>query len=253
MPSRPLRLVVAWATVCAALLAALAWSVPVQAADLKSALKALTSDDTDKLMSAIDALGNSGDPAALPILQAYLDETLRTTKDGRVFVLSKDGKQAQDLVSKETLPADRLQLSTPFISNMVRRALGPAIAGLALVSPDVSVRAKAAQELAKRTRAEDAARIRTAIARETEPGIRQTLLAALARLDLSNPDRAVKLAAIKLVEAEGDVQLKTDLARLTATKEDGSFAEPDAEIRAAAVSAMKAMDQRQSPQHALCG
>jgi urea transport system permease protein len=245
MDSRLVRNLPAWLTVLAVLLAAWVWSSPAQATDLKSALKALGSEDTDKLMSAIDWLGNSGDPAALPILQAYRDETLRTAKDGRVFILSKDGKQAQDPVSQETLPAERLQLASPFLSNMVRRALGPAIAGLALVSPEVSVRAGAARELAKRASPEDASRLRAALSRETNPDIRNTLLAALARLDLNSPDRALKLAAIKLVEAEGDVQLKVDLLRLTATKEDGSFAEPDAAIRAAAVSAMKAMDQRQ--------
>jgi len=245
MLPRSLRIALARASACAALLAALAWSLPAQSAGLKSALKDLGSDDTDRLMSAIDLLGNSGDPAALPILQAYRDETLRTARDGRVFVLSKDGKQAFDPVSRETVPAEGLPLAAPFVSNRVRRALAPAIASLALVSPDVSARASAAEELSKRASPEDAARIRTALAREAVPDIRKTLLAALARLDLNSPERAVRLAAIQLVEAEGDVQLKVDLLRLTATREDGSFVEPDAGIRAAAVSAMKAMDQRQ--------
>jgi len=242
--ARIVRSLIVGVAVCAGLVC-LAGNPDVRAADLKSALRGMASDDAGKFLDAIEALGNSGDPAALPILEALRDETLRTTPDLRLMALAKDGQQVRDLVTGQILPAAQFKLNLPFVNNQVRRTLGPAIANLALVSPDPATRRAAAQELAKRANPEDAGRLRTAAARETLPEIRQALLAALARLDLASPDRTLRLNAIRNLESQGDIQLKTDLARLLVQKEDGSFAEPDAEIRAAVVAAMDAMDSRQ--------
>jgi urea transport system permease protein len=217
-----------------------------EAADLRPLLKQLASDERSAVVEAVEALGNSGDPLALSILEALQGGTLRLTPAGRALIASDTGSPLQELGSGKAAAADPTALVTPLVSNQVRRAIEPAIAQLQLVSPDGATRLKAARELARRAGPEDAALMRAVLARETEPEIRLALESALARLDLTNPDRDLRLQAIRRIQAQGDIQLKSELVRLTAAKEDGAFAEPDAEVRAAAAAAIHAIDRRQT-------
>jgi urea transport system permease protein len=236
------RILPAGATLLLLALAATA----ARGADLKSALTNLASDERGKLIEGVETLGTLGNADALPILEALRDDKLRVAPGAKLYILSPDGKQAAELGTGKQGAADSLKLDSPPVNNAVRRSIEGSIAQLQLFSNKPDVRRKAALDLANRATPDDAKSIQSALARETEPVIRNILLGTLARLELSNPDRAVRLKAIRALGEAGDLQRMNDLQPLLATKEDGAFAEPDGEIRAAATSAIASIQQRQT-------
>ncbi len=227
--------------------AALQLAAPrLYAADLKSALKKVASDERSRLIDGVETMGTLRDPAALPILEALRDDTLRVAPGAKLYLLSADGKQASEFGTGTQVPADRLKLESPPVNNAVRKSVDAAIAQLQLFAANPDLRQKAAEELARRATADDAAVMRMALERETVQRIKDLLQGTLARLELDNPDRAIRLKAIRALETTGDIQRMNDLQRFTLAKEDGSFVEPDAEIRAAAAATMQAIQRRQT-------
>jgi len=229
-----------------ALLMTLLTAASLHAADLKSALKKVASDERGTLMEGIETLGTLGDPDALPVLEALRDDTLRVAPGGKLYILSPDGKRASEVGTGRSAPADSLKLEEPPINNAVRKSIDSSIAQLQLFSRNPEQRLSAARELANRATPDDAPKVRAALARETEAAVKHILQATLARLDLSSSDRTVRLNAVRTLGETGDIQRMNDLQQLTAVKPDGAFAEPDREIRAAAAAAMKSIQLRQT-------
>ncbi|HEX7927164.1 MAG TPA: urea ABC transporter permease subunit UrtB [bacterium] len=228
----------------AALLLALC-AASAMAADLKGVLKGLASDDRDKLVDAIEAAGALGDPAVLPILQAMQEDKLRIG-GGKFYKPNADGSQLADLVSGQSVSAAGVKVEAPATNNRVMRAIGTAIAQLQIFSNDPATRLKSAQELAVRAGPEDEAKIKKMMERETDENIVALLKKALARIDIASPDQARRLKAIAQLGEGGDLQTKTELSRILATKEDGSPLEADPAVRAAATAAISEIDKRQS-------
>ena len=218
----------------------------LHAADLKSALKNVASDERGKLIDGIETLGTLRDPAGLPILEALRDDTLRVGPGAKLYILGAGGKQATEFLTSKQALVDSLKLESPPVNNAVRKSVDAAIAQLQLFAPQSDLRQKAAQELALRATGEDAAVLRLALERETVPGIQVLLQGTLARLELNSSDNAIRLKAIRALESTGDIQRINDLQRFTATKEDGSFVESDADIRAAAATTIQAIQRRQT-------
>jgi len=215
------------------------------AADLKGVLKGLASDDRDVMVTAIEGAGALGDPAVLPILQALQEDKLRVG-GGKFYRSSDDEKQLTDLLSGQTISASAVQVDAPVTNNRVMRAIGTAIAQLQIFSSDPAIRLKSAREMAVRAGPEDEEKIRKMMARESSPEILELLKKAMARIDLVSPDQARRLKAIAMLGEEGDLGTKTELARLLATNDDGSFKEADATVRSAASAAISSIDNRQS-------
>ena len=140
---------------------------------------------------------------------------------------------------------DEALLRPPRINNAVRRALRPVIAQLQLSSPDVAVRLAAAQELTKRPRPEMMGLLQAALERETEAAVRDVLAVSLAQMQLQSEDPSVRLAAIRMIGESGNLGLRPQLEALVATNEDGSFAEADPEVRAAATAALSSFERTQ--------
>jgi urea transport system permease protein len=214
--------------------------------EVAAAVRNLGSDDRDVILAAVDKLGELGDPAALPALQALLGEALRTLPDGTVVILDDAAGRVTNPLTGATQPAAGLTLNQPIINNRVRRELEPVIAQLRIGAPDPAVRLAAAQELAQRPDPDQAPRLRAALARETVPEIRDLLSISLARLDLQDADPARRLAAVDALRASGRLDVKSDLEHLLAAGPDGKPAEPDPAVRAAAAAGITAIDERQT-------
>src|SRR5690348_11983214 len=86
--TRSLRLV-AWA------LLLVAGVLPARADDLTAAIAGLGGASFAEKEKAIVAIGRSGDPRAVPILQALSGDRLRKTPDGRVIMVDAIGPDAK--------------------------------------------------------------------------------------------------------------------------------------------------------------
>ncbi|MCY4388873.1 MAG: urea ABC transporter permease subunit UrtB [Desulfurellaceae bacterium] len=212
--------------------------------DLASLLQGLGAKSRRDVRQAITALGTLNDPAALPALEALGDRRLRIDKAGLVYIKGEDGS-LHDALSGATVALDEASLRTPRINNAVRRTLRPVIAQLQLSSLDVAVRLAAAEELTKRPRPEMMDILQAALDREIEAAVRDILAVALAQMQLQSEDQTVRLAAIRMIGESGNLGLRPQLEALVATNEDGSFAEDDPEVRAAAEAALSSFERTQ--------
>lgn len=200
---------------------------------LAEALRGLGAESRSELTQAIEALGHLGDPGALPALEALQDGSLRLDAQGRPLAL-KEGGQALDLLEDQTIAAPA-ELREPRLNNQVRRALGQALASLGIFSTDPARRLAAARELAEQPPQGPALEAMERLwEQETDPAVRQSLGLALALGQLQSPDRARRLAAIRLLGHTGDPLYLERLEPLTKKDAQGHFREPDPELRKAA-------------------
>ena len=199
--------------------------------------------EIEEKSAAVAALVSAGDEAAIPFLQALVADTVKTTADKRVLIV-KDDKGIDAATGKlvEPLPAD---LDDVVINNQMRGEIGTAIAALRLNSPIAKVRLAAAGELQGNAEQEMLPALARALAKETDPQVRELLLLTQASLQLQSNDRAVKLAAIRALAQSGNPNTKT-LLLLFLERKDGQFVEADADIRSAAQASLNAVQSKLS-------
>jgi urea transport system permease protein len=197
--------------------------------------------DSDEKISAIAALVLPGDARAGVVLQALNDGELATS--GKRVLIVK-GEEATDAASGEKVspvPADKDDVPA---NNRMRRVIGTALAALQLGSPDREVRLAAVKELSGG--AEDAMLplIAKALGNETDPAIKPQLELIVATLELKGGSKEARIAAIQRLGASGNPTTKTLLLAFVEKNKDGSFVEPDDDIRRAARLSLKAVEGR---------
>ncbi|ALG66953.1 urea ABC transporter permease subunit UrtB [Beggiatoa leptomitoformis] len=218
---------------------------PLQAETFETAVSTLSqATDRSTLITAIQQFATVGDERGLKILEALRDEQLRITDNQRVLIIT--GQQAKDVSTGETIDTTGLTFKElPSINNALRRALLPAIGQLQLNVKDPVIRLQAAEELRKRPPEGAEAFLKTAIAREQDPKINQTLKIALAQIELSSTDRQTRLNALHLMQDVQSSEFTALLTPLLAKNPDGSFVETDEEIRATASTMLNALEAQQ--------
>jgi urea transport system permease protein len=129
---------------------------------------------------AVEKLGLSGDPRALPLLQALADGKLARMPDGALRIGDADALTGA--------PADATGASPVRINNRVRAALRSALGRLQIVSPDPAERLRAADGILRSRSAQDLPLLDAALARETVPRIRERLVLAQGAARLASDD-----------------------------------------------------------------
>jgi urea transport system permease protein len=226
--------------VTAGVLLAVTFAHPATAAQsLAEDLRALGSTDPEAVKQAITALGDRGDAAALPALEALMDDRLRAGADGTVYVRdSKRDALVDPLTGAVATAAGKLRaLET---DNETRRLLGPALARLRLSAADPAVRLTAAEELASGGDEQTLPLMRAAMSKEKDGKVRAALSLAVARHDLQSPDADLRLAAVEVLRQTGNLAVKTDMESLL--RPEG---EKDPRVRKAAAAALSSIHSRE--------
>ena len=204
-------------------------------------LQPLAGDDPDARIEAVGKIAALADADALKVLQALNSDTLYATPDGAVLVV--DGDKAWNPATGATGPVPD-GVDGVVVNNRLRGAVEGALSGMALLSPDRAQRLAAALQLqAKSADAAQAPLVRKAHALEKDPEIKAILQTLVATADLQSPDAALRKAAVVSLADSGGAALRPVLQAMLA-QEGGSFAEPDASVRAAAVDALNRIDSR---------
>jgi urea transport system permease protein len=89
----------------------------------------------------------------------------------------------------------------------------PTLASLRLSTPDLDVRRSAAEELAKRPDLDLGPLMRSALAKDDDDEVRESLALALAQLDVKSPEAKRRIEALAVLGDSGDVAFKADLER----------------------------------------
>jgi urea transport system permease protein len=239
----PGRLLRALCVVCVGTAALVMATTAIAASPPELLMRDIALGDSDAKVSAIRALGSSGDPAALALLQALLDGQVQTVGDKDVLLVK--GDSATDLGTGKVVTPLPDNLEDVVINNRLRREIGSAMAGLKLTSPDRAIRLAAAKELQSGADEDLLPAISTALAKESDPEIKGMLQMTQASIQLNSSDKATRLAALRSLADSNQASTKTLLLGVLAQK-DGQPVEPDAEVRAEAEKALHAVQSRLS-------
>ncbi len=200
---------------------------------------ALNADSFSDKLAAVEKLAALGDARAIPILQAMVEGRLYAK--GGVIVIGRTAGATVALTDAiagadaGTAPASALQQIT--VNNRLRGALLEALGRLGLFSKDADQRRRAASALLSGASPEAAPLLREAIGKETESGVRAVMQTALAAAEITDPDKAKRLAAIAALATSTDLNARGLLQRQSTT-------DTDADVRQAAAAAVKSVEGR---------
>jgi urea transport system permease protein len=205
--------------------------------------KKLGSDDRTLMSEAISGLGRSEDPAALTILVALRDGKLKT--DAHQTLLISGDAGVTDALTGKPVNVEKASLKTIIPNNVLRRALGPALAELQLKSKDTAIRLEAAQALGKAGDEKMGPAMRAALAKETDPAVKAQLTQTLAQIDFSSSDPKLRIGAIRAMAEGGDIAFKSMLAPLLEKDSSGKFKEANEAVREAAGTALGKIERQE--------
>ncbi|MGF6756800.1 urea ABC transporter permease subunit UrtB [Paraburkholderia sp. GAS334] len=201
----------------------------------------LAGDDFDARSAAIDKLIANHDAPSLALLKALSEDNALVTDSGELLI--QDNDTARDAVTGKTVAADGAQPVT--LNNILRSKVSGAVSGLALDATDPAARSAAIDALLKNPDAAMKPMIDRARAKETDPTLKKRLDTLWAMTALHDSDAAKRLEAVQLVAARHDLDMNELLRPLVAKKPDGTFAESDDRVRAAAQAGIEELDSIQ--------
>src|SRR5439155_15720937 len=162
-------------------------SLPARAEDLTAAVAALGGEGFAAKEQAIVALGKTGDPRAVPILQALGDNRLRKAPDARIVLLAPGRGTARmnDAATGAALGDVAVDsLDRIIVNNRLRGVIEAALGALTLFSPDRAARLAAAQDVPRHPSAGAGGLLEKALAAEADGEIQAALQRRLAPVHL---------------------------------------------------------------------
>jgi urea transport system permease protein len=204
-------------------------------------LAPLAADDFDAKSAAIDKLIANADTPSVAVLNALADSSLVATDAGKVLIQTDDGNK--DPLTNKIVQAPDAQPVT--LNNLLRAKVSGALSGLQLASPDIEKRRAAIDELLKNADPSIKPLVDKARAQETDPALKKRLDTLWATTALHDTDANKRLEAVQLVAARHDLDMNELLRPIVVKNADGTFAEPDARVRAAAQAGIEELDSIQ--------
>jgi urea transport system permease protein len=203
--------------------------------------------------SIADRLIATGHMGARPVLTALLEDRLFIRQqDQHIFIAKSIGEtltsyELIDPVSLEdTGTATPDELTKIGTNNRLRRFLRTSIARFALASPDAEVRLDAVKELLRSLDAPAIELLRQRKDSETDSRVTYEIETALALASLDDGDSAARVSAIQTLADRLSPEVRNRLAAVLEKADDGSFAEKDETVRAAAADAIEGIDTARS-------
>jgi urea transport system permease protein len=196
--------------------------------------------ENDAKVEAIATLTAKGGADALATLQALSDGEIQTASERVLWI--KDGK-ATDLATGAVVTPIPENRDDVVLNNRVRRELATAIAALKLTAPERGIRLAAAKELQSGADEAMLPAIELALAKEQDAEIKSLLTLTQATIQMSSSDKPQRVAAIRALAESRDPKTKMLLLPLI-EKKDGSFVEPDGDVRSEAELSLRAIESR---------
>lgn len=199
----------------------------------------LESGDFDQICASIAGLAGSTNPQAATVLEALEQHALFFAPTGGLFIAH--GQTYTDARSGQAVSPPPEGLKPIKLNNRVRKALASAQAELALLSPDVQNRQKAADLLYVRHDPAFLPALDHALTAEKNPQVHQQLLRARAATLLAQPAEAsgsvdARVEAVKVLAAAGGLEARGLLAGVAAADAEAPA------VRKAAGNAVASID-----------
>lgn len=199
--------------------------------------------------SIVERLSQTGHPSLNPVLTAFLEDRLcYRNSDQTVFIAKTADSDPLELIDPITLKdagsvpaADITKIGT---NNGLRRVLRSSIARFGLANPDAAIRLEAVREMFTSLDEPTVAMLRERDKVETDTGVKNEIATGLALAALDGSDTGARLVAIDTLSKSLSSDVRNRLESLGEKSEDGTFAESNEQIRAAAASAVSSIDSR---------
>jgi len=224
-------------------------ATPAFAQDVEALVRQLGAGSFSDKIATVEQLGQLGDDRAVPALEALIERKLYTTKaDGQLVIADKHGKvyDLVDPVTGEKLgEAKSRDIKRIRVNNRLRGAVHGVLGGLTLFSPDPDRRWRAADQVFNAPSADLIGILEQAIERENHGDLRDHMGRALAATQLLTlKDTQTRVAAIEDLSEYAEPDVRSLLSGLLVLNADGTFAEPDETVRAAAELAVSDIKDR---------
>jgi urea transport system permease protein len=213
---------------------------PAHALDAQVVEK-LATGDSDEKSEALTALVAGGETRAIPLLEALAEGEVQVAGKRVLIVRGESGIDAVTGEKVEPLPADRDEVVA---NNRLRREVNGALSALRLVSPDLATRLAATRGLLESADPAALPLVKKALDKETDPDIRAALETIAASIEVASPDKAIRLAAVRRLSDSSSGSIRLLLGGVVEKRADGSYAEPDEDVRLEAERALRAIDGR---------
>jgi urea transport system permease protein len=215
-------------------LALLAMIAPTtaSAADFATSVARLGADSFTETEAAVGDVATSGNERAVVVIEALSGGTLLFDPGTHRVVIKEPDGTITDAATGEAVAAADASSSKPVrLNNRIRRSLEASLGTLRLIAPDPAKRREAAAAVFKSRDAANLPALDTALAKESDPGVKQALLEARAAIVLAQVEAAegARVAAVGVIAARGD---QDAIALLSALPDDA----PDAVKKAAAAA-----------------
>src|SRR3954447_5566584 len=191
-----------------------AGALTANAQSYETALAGFTKDTFNDADPAIGAVGASGNPLAVQVVEALQDGRLLFGGD-KAFLRDKGGVILDAATGRPAADAPT-DLKPVRLNNRLRRSVEAALGSLTLMSPDPARRLDAAQAVFKSRDANALPTLEAALAKETDSRAKRTLSEARAAVILYQANGAEndKIAAIGVIKDRADQDARGLLAGL---------------------------------------
>jgi urea transport system permease protein len=216
----------------------------------EQALGGLATNNFKQKEQALGELIDARHANTRAVVSALLDGNLYYRKaDKRVFIGTVQDtnlalRDAVTLTAGGT--ADAADFSKITTNNQLRKALKNALATFDLSDPDANVRLAAVSEMLRSLDADSVSILRARQSAETDDAVQQAVGTGLAIADLGSEDAAVRLTAVERLDGSLNPEVYNRLTALVSRGEDGSYAEPDENVRRAARVALAGIENSRS-------
>ena len=197
--------------------------------------------DNDEKVAAIRAFVTQGEAEAAPLLAALANGQLQTAGERVLIVRDEGAIDALSGVTFSPLPETRDDV---IANNRVRGEIANAVAALRLLAPQRALRVQAVKELESGANAAMLPLVKRALEKETDAEIRSALERIAATIQVKSGDKAARLGAIRALAVADSPGTRSLLGSLLLKQKDGSFAEPDEDVRRAAGQSLTSVQGR---------
>ncbi|MBO9536157.1 urea ABC transporter permease subunit UrtB [Herbaspirillum sp.] len=207
-------------------------------------LKPLGGDDPDARIEAVNRIAALASDDAVKVLNALNSDALYVTPAGDVLIVDDEGQAFNPATGQSGPAPDDAEGIT--VNNRLRGAIAGAMSGLKLLSSERDTRLAAAADLLKNADPSQLPLVGKALAKETDPQVKDILQQVQATANLHAADPAARRAAVKTLAGTTNAALKPVLEQMLAKNADGSYAEPDEGVRVEAVRTLTALERHLS-------
>ena len=217
--------------------------------EFRTAVNSLGESNFREKQEIAGRLLDSGHPGVRAILTALMDgRVFMRDEDSTGFIVESTAEELSELTLIDPVAsvvigsAPRGELSRVITNNQLRRYLRTVVPRFSLGSPDAGIRLDAVRQIMRSLDDSAIELLRGRVGQETDEDVLYEIDTALGLAALDEGDSRARLAAVETLSDRLHPEVYNRLSALVGQTEDGSFVEPNADVRRVAAEALSGIE-----------